>query len=210
MLDYISHDVTRSNSPAMFRLMQSMDRFMKESKESQQDLAPYLALGLIDGLEAQMLQMADTDDQNAKGALRDEAIDAVAYQLHMKGQTLQTFIDLAVKAGVLKKEEMEDEDEHKTTYIWSPCVRRSIWEWQKAREARMNGGRNSHKGKSGNGDKGGSNGVLRGMLSPSELQEYQRLQKKNKDKGFLPPDEKQRMDDLATRAVLNGQTLPKS
>ena len=201
MLDYISYDVTRSHSPAMFRLMQAMDRFMKDSKESQQDLAPYLALGLIDGLEAQMLQMADTDDPNSKGALRDEAIDAVAYQLHMKGQTLQAFINLAVETGTLKKEEMEDEDGRKITQIWSPAVERSIREWQKVREARINGGRNSHKGKSENGDS--DDGYRK--LSPDELQEYQRLQKKYKDKGFLPPDEKQRMNDLAIRAVMTHQ-----
>lgn len=197
MLDYISHDVTRSHSPAMFRLMQAMDRFMKDSKESQQDLAPYLALGLIDGLEAQMLQMADTDDPNSKGALRDEAIDAVAYQLHMEGQTLQAFINLAVKAGVLKKEEMEDEDEHKTTYIWSPCVRRSIWEWQKAREARMNGGRNSHKGKSE------TDGSV-SPLSSNEKLEYRRL-KEQRQNGSLSPEEQGRYNELAQRAIQSGQ-----
>ena len=151
MLDYISYDVTRSHSPAMFRLMQAMDRFMKDSKESQQDLAP--------------------------------------------------FINLAVETGTLKKEEMEDEDGRKITQIWSPAVERSIREWQKVREARINGGRNSHKGKSENGDS--DDGYRK--LSPDELQEYQRLQKKYKDKGFLPPDEKQRMNDLAIRAVMTHQ-----
>ena len=196
MLDYISHDVTRSHSPAMFRLMQAMDRFMKDSKESQQDLAPYLALGLIDGLEAQMLQMADTDDPNSKGALRDEAIDAVAYQLHMKGQTLQAFRNLAVETGTLKKEEMEDEDGNKITQIWSPAVERCVKEWQRKKDAQSTGGKNSRKGKNG-----GANGVQ--PLNDRELNDFKCLNQKPK---FATTDEeKARLEEYMRRYYGSGQ-----
>ena len=209
MLNYISHNITRSSSPEMFGLMQAMDGFFKGSEGYQSELAPYTALGLTDAVERYMLQMADTDNPNEKGAIFFESIDAMAYQLHLNKPLLLAFLKLAVETGVLKAEYKEEEGGCVWSSVWSPDVERCLREWRKGRDARKNGGRNSHKGKSED-EANDSSSV---PLSLAEKQEYSRLQSKKKSgegKFTLSEEEEKRLNALATRAIMARQELPMS
>lgn len=193
MLNYISHNITRSSSPEMFRLMQDMVGFVEKFKENLPELAPYLALGLIDGMEGHMLQMADTDNPNEKGAMSVKSIDAMVYQLHLKSQPLQAFLNLAVKEGVFKEEGKEDGEK----YVWSPDVERCLREWRKGRDARIRGGRNSHRSKIE------TDGSV-SPLSHNEMLEYRRLLDQSK-KYSLSSEETVRYNELAQRGIQSGQ-----
>lgn len=128
MLNFISHKIDWVDSKEMREFVNRIkDRCMPYFYENPDLIACNVAVGLTMRIESWLARMANTTIEDTKGEIPFDAIESLAYHLHMHRDDLQKLIFSACVDGLFLLEESAN-----GLAFYSPNVALSISKYQSA------------------------------------------------------------------------------